>query len=72
MEAAKSGKSKVNSGTLYPYEIVDKYIGNSWNWNLYTTEDASIEAMWNNLPDYVDDINGSYVKKSVDDITYII
>ena len=61
MEAAKSGKSKVNSGTLYPYEIVDKYIGNSWNWNLYSTEDASIEAMWNNLPDYVDDINGLVV-----------
>ena len=61
MEAAKSGKTKVNSGTLYPYEIVQKYIGRSWSWNLIYQEDASIEAMWKNLPDYVDNINGLVV-----------
>lgn len=61
MEAAKKGLAKVNSGTLYPYEIVQKYIGTKWAWNRYLQEDASIEAMWKNLPDYVDDINGLVV-----------
>lgn len=61
MEAAKSGKSKVNSGTLYPYEIVQKYGVNGWGWNRIYQENAAVEAMWKNLPDYVDNINGLVV-----------
>lgn len=62
MEAAKKGLTKVNSGTLYPYEIVEKY-----NYGYYFSprggyeEIPELEAMWKNLPDYVDDINGLVV-----------
>lgn len=42
-----SGKEKINSSTLYPYDIVEKI--------LYHHEDSkTLEAQWDNLPDYVD------------------
>lgn len=43
----ESGKSKINSATLYPYDIVEKI--------LYHNEDNKVlEVQWNNLPNYVD------------------
>lgn len=46
-----SGEQKINSATLYPYDIVEKI--------LYHNEDSKVlEAQWDNLPDYVDsDVN---------------
>lgn len=45
------GEQKINSATLYPYDIVEKI--------LYRNEDSKVlEAQWNNLPNYVDsDVN---------------
>lgn len=45
------GEQKINSSTLYPYDIVEKI--------LYQHEDNKVlEAQWNNLPNYVDgDVN---------------
>lgn len=41
------GKEKINTGTLYPYDIVHKI--------LYGHEDNTVlEAQWNNLPNYID------------------
>ena len=41
------GKEKINTGTLYPYDIVEKV--------LYGHEDNTVlEAQWNNLPNYID------------------
>lgn len=47
----EKGKEKINSSTLYPYDIVEKI--------LYHHEDNKVlEAQWNNLPNYVDgDVN---------------
>ncbi len=47
----EKGESKINSATLYPYDIVEKI--------LYHSEDNKVlEAQWNNLPNYVDgDVN---------------
>lgn len=42
-----SGKEKINSATLYPYDIVEKI--------LYSHEDSKVlEAQWDNLPNYVE------------------
>lgn len=51
LNQVQSGEQKINSATLYPYDIVEKI--------LYKGEDGKVlEAQWNNLPDYVDsDVN---------------
>lgn len=41
-----SGKKKVNTSTLYPYQIVDKLLSDS-------IERTDADMMWNNLPNYV-------------------
>lgn len=56
----KDENTKVNAGTLYPYEIVAKAAeGFSWScFNGYTfneksvTDRTTLEKYWNNLPDY--------------------
>lgn len=47
-----AGKSKINAGTLYPYNIVEKYI-DMYKIAIKTT-DCVLEAQWNGLPNYVD------------------
>lgn len=51
LNKVQTGEQKINSATLYPYDIVEKI--------LYRHEDSkALEAQWDNLPDYVDgDIN---------------
>ena len=51
LNKVQSGEQKINSSTLYPYDIVEKI--------LYGREDSKVlEAQWDNLPDYVDgDVN---------------
>ena len=44
IEKAAKGEVKINSGTLYPSDIVHKYDTN--------TVDMSLEALWNQLPNY--------------------
>lgn len=68
MTKAANGEAKVNSGTLYPYEIVQKYGFDFWSndgWGRHYSRNTDInptlEAAWSNLPDYVDDISGLVV-----------
>lgn len=51
LNKVQSGEQKINSATLYPYDIVEKI--------LYQNEDSKVlGAQWNNLPNYVDgDVN---------------
>jgi len=51
LNKVQSGEQKINSATLYPYDIVEKI--------LYGREDSKVlEVQWNNLPNYVDgDVN---------------
>lgn len=46
----KSGKTKMNAGTLYPYEIVRSISNGSMPDG---TEKDSLDALWNSLPDYL-------------------
>lgn len=49
------GEAKINASTLYPHEIVDKYIDKSgWSGRVKSSIDNTLEALWKNLPDTVD------------------
>lgn len=55
LEQVKKGKAKINSKTLYPYDLVKHYIGSSYikkNYNTNHRPDPTVEAQWNALPDY--------------------
>ena len=48
---AVEGKEKINSSTLYPYDIVEKILYNG-------EDDKALEAQWRQLPNYLsDDMN---------------
>jgi hypothetical protein len=44
---AAKGEVKINASTLYPYDIIEKYLYGSFK------PDQAIEAQWNALPDYI-------------------
>ena len=60
IRTAVRGEATVHSGTLYPYDIVEKLLRTDWYG--YPTfgeeegpeEDGTLEAQWRNLPDYVE------------------
>jgi len=68
LEAAVKGEVKINAGTLYPYDLVSKYVGFG-----STSKDMTVEAQWKNLPNYADtdanalvvcDVSGSMMSGS--------
>lgn len=53
----KSGKTTINSGTLYPYNIVEKcFVGD---------ESSTLDVLWNALPNYIEDDSNSIVVADV-------
>lgn len=48
----EKGEAKINSSTLFPYDLIEKYIQNSYG-GLHPNYDRVIEAQWKALPDYV-------------------
>jgi len=42
----KSGKTTINAGTLYPYDIVEKCFAND--------NSATLDVLWNSLPNYME------------------
>jgi hypothetical protein len=53
LEDVKNGKSKINSATLYPYEIVTKLGCDSYYDNGRNVTDKVLEEQWKALPDYM-------------------
>lgn len=45
LNAVAAGEKKINASTLYPYDIVEKFLRQSG--------DATLEAQWQALPDYI-------------------
>jgi len=44
IEDVKAGKTTINAGTLYPYDIVEKcFVGD---------DSSTLDVLWNSLPDY--------------------
>lgn len=61
-EPRVKGMPKDNVKALYPYEIVNKFLGRcGWGWaepSLNKTEEQRYENMWKQLPDYFDGESG--------------
>ena len=55
-QKAVTGEAKINSSTLYPYDIVEKMI-DDWNWRCKVsgTEEQILQAQWDQLPNYVEE-----------------
>lgn len=54
-EALQKGETKVNAGTLYPYDIIKKCFDDwSYDINPEILDEIDIQQ-WNNLPNYVDE-----------------
>ena len=56
-----TGEEKINSATLYPYDIIEKYSSKGyWSRNYYDgsrlseTEENILQAQWDALPNYVE------------------
>lgn len=58
LDAVQSGEKTMHAGTLYPYQILEKCIGN-YGSSLDLNPDMiqSLDASWNSLPDYGDQRN---------------
>lgn len=48
---AVKGEEKINSSTLYPYDLIEKIWGRYWK----AREDDVVEAQWRQLPNYVEE-----------------
>lgn len=48
LEAVNKGEAKINSGTLFTYQIYDMVTG----WHVSPDEVKAADALWANLPDY--------------------
>lgn len=54
LDQLSRGETKINAGTLYPHDIVHKYMCGEGMWyTLNVKVDSAIEAMWKALPDFV-------------------
>ena len=57
----EKGEAKINASTLFPHDIVHKYMGaGSYRYSL-KGKDAAIEAMWKALPNTVNDCGNTIV-----------
>ena len=64
LKHVSEGKDKINASTLYPYDIVSKYLSNT----ITKDEEKTYELLWNNLPNYFND--GEYNTFVVVDVSY--
>lgn len=54
LESLQKGETKINSGVLFPHDIVHKYMQESgWIRRVASKDDIALEEMWKALPDYV-------------------
>lgn len=55
LDGLQKGETKINSGVLFPHDIVSKYReSNSWYAaSLKSSDDIALEEMWKALPDFV-------------------
>ena len=55
----EKGEAKINSGVLFPHDIVHSYI-DSLGWkNRIKKKDVALEEMWKGLPNYVEGANNT-------------
>ncbi|MCL2015024.1 MAG: DUF2828 domain-containing protein [Defluviitaleaceae bacterium] len=71
LESVKKGETKLNTGTLYPYEIIRKILNDyNFNWTfdnfdavktLTADERKSLDVTWRNLPNFTNGENAIVV-----------
>ena len=55
IDKVNKGEAKINASTLYPYDILERYsIDSGWATRYSEVEDPAVEALWKNLPNYVE------------------
>lgn len=54
LDKAVKGEEKINSSTLYPYDLIEKIIYYGWR-NILAKYDKTVEAQWKQLPNYVEE-----------------
>lgn len=55
IKKAINGEEKINASTLFPYDIIEKYVDCDSFWNgMHAEYSPTIEAQWNALPDFVE------------------
>lgn len=59
--AVEKGEKTIKASTLYPYDLLEQYLG----WNGPKTEDAVIEAQWKALPNYIEGDNNVLIMADV-------
>ena len=61
LKSVNKGETKINAATLYPYDLVEKYMGSYYNscicGDCYVSreDNAVVEAQWKALPNYVNE-----------------
>lgn len=59
LKSVSKGDVKINAATLYPYDLVEKYMSGGYNYNRYgdcvinDKLDEVVEAQWKALPNYL-------------------
>lgn len=61
MEQVVAGKAKLNTGTLFPYEVVASCLKFGFVTPLSAEERQALDATWHALPDYTNDQNALVV-----------
>lgn len=66
LNRVEKGEVKINADTLYPYDLVRKYINESYYGAYCTTNiDRVVEAQWKALPNYIEGENNVLVMADV-------
>ncbi|MBR2024478.1 MAG: DUF2828 family protein, partial [Clostridia bacterium] len=52
LDSVSRGEKKMNTGNLYPYELVAPYLNRYYIRNLSKEEKLSVNTTWNSLPNY--------------------
>ena len=50
----KQGTETIKAGTLYPYDIVEKYMDSNYYWHRVFIDDDVLEVQWKALPNYIE------------------
>lgn len=58
LNKVNEGKAKINTGTLYPYDLLKQYMTSFYTLKEY---DKTIEAQWKNLPNYLGDTHANCI-----------
>lgn len=53
LNALEKGEVKINAGTLFPHDIVHKYVDADWFKRHVLPTNSTLESLWNALPDTV-------------------